>query len=65
MTNNILGNSTDNNSTLLSLATPPPAALSSPEPSHISGHPILTQDTSINKSSITNGVFNDDKSNIR
>ena len=62
MTNNTLGNSTDNNSTLLSLATPPPAALSSPEPSHISGRPMLTLDTSINKNSTTNWIFNDDKS---
>jgi len=62
MTNNTFGNSTDNNSTLLSLATPPPAALSSPEPSHISGRPMLTLDTSINKNSTTNWIFNDDKS---
>ena len=36
---------------------------SSPAPSQTGGHPILTHDTGTNKSSTTNWVFNDDKSN--
>ena len=64
MTNSTLEYTTNNNSTLQSLTAPPPAALSSsPASSHTREHPILTQDTGTNKSSTTNWVFNDDKSN--
>ena len=62
--NSTLENATNNNSTLQSLTTPPPAALSSsPASSHTSGRPMLTQNTGINKSSTTNWIYNDDKSN--